>query len=1663
MRVLLFIFCFLTGCTFAQSEFEFVPNAGQWDERILYKAEIPSGALYLEEDGLTFNFFDVSAIHKMHDGSRVDSIKAHAYKIVFENAQVPITNLQDLKAGVINYALGNDASKWVSGLKGGTTVLYEEVYPGVDFKIYTVNGVLKYDFIVKPNADPSAIKLRYNGLSYMSLRAGSLFLNTRLGSVKDTKPVALQASDEVEARFILDSNLVTFDIGNYNRNEVLTIDPTLVFSTYSGSFANNFGFTATYDDDGNLYAGGSVFSEGYPTTLGAYDIFFRSSTYYGWNNRGQIWGVSDIGITKYSADGTSRIYSTYLGGNRCELPHSLVVNKRGELFVLGTTSSSNYPTSANAYDQTFNGGTEANLANGIFVNYTAGSDIVVSRLSADGGGLLASTYVGGSANDGLNLNGDLVANYADQMRGEIILDEQENVMIGSSTASSNFPVSAGAYQSVYGGGMQDGVVFKMNENLSTVLWGSFFGGANADGVYSVIKGNNNSIYFAGGTKSDDLNFKANAFQQNYGGGITDGFYANFSANGAELLAGSYVGSPGYDQVYFIREDRSNQIYTFGQSDIFGDYWIRNAAYNSPNSGQFVNKFNDAQTDLEWSTTFGSGENKINISPTAFLVDLCNKVYLTGWGSGSAGFDGVGGNIADGTTGMEVTADAFKSTTDGHDFYLMVLEDDASSLVYGSFFGGDISQEHVDGGTSRFDEKGIIYQSVCAGCGGNNDFPIQPANAVGPTNNGSWFGNAGCNNGVFKFDFGLPNVVADFTTEPVTCANEPITFENQSKFLQNSTILWDFGDGTESSDTNPTHTYAAAGRYMVKLIISDPAACNLTDTAVQKVLVLGGNNESIGTDTTCYNQPTQIGIPPLADTAVTYLWSPSVGLSDTTISNPLATAAQEITYTLVITKNGCSDTLIQTVFPFNSPYTLTNGVTCEDNLAQGTFEGLNYTSFWWSSSLAFNDTLNVFPSGRDFSVLPTNTGANVYHIRASDVNGCTVQDSVLYWVPENAKLLNDYDLCLGDTLVLPLDLFVNEADSLDPEYVWQPASSVIQNDTAVLFMPTQTERYLLLKSYGLRCFDTVVVNINVRNNQPQLLPDSIVCNGYALNFSSSENQVYQRVVWLNSTGDTIGAGRNVQYSPLVGSNEVFIEYTDTFGCVYGDSFIVDNLNFKVKTTADTVTCNLTSPTASIQNYDPNSMASILWETNTQFIGDSTLPSVTISANEFYNQVWVNVTDTAGCFDSDTVIVLNLEIEDYELPPVSICLGEPLRIGIPFDTAATSIQFSWLPSDSVSNPLIANPSVVATDTIQLGLIVDNGTCTDTIPQLINIASNSLKAFGDTTLCNQQPNILLRSQTKNGVTHHWSSNRLFSDTLLLGINEDSLIYPSTLGENTVFVQVFDEIGCTYVDSVAVNIYEYDLQYQPSLEGCSGNFIPVISEGYEIYDSVRWLYGPSPILRTAATDTNALVFGPAGNYLLPITSTSAYGCTDTDFVSVTIGALDTVGINLSTTADTLINNETAVITAFPAGGEYLWQPQGIISQTNGNSITVSITEDTWVTAVVQDPVVSSCAQTDSVFLKFIDSKCLDPYIFVPNAFTPNGDGENDELFVRGRNITDVYFAVFNRWGEKVFETRDISVGWDGYFRGRSADPAVFDWYLQYFCEGQQEFFQKGNVTLIR
>lgn len=1121
--LLLGLVCSLTSVAAEQctncAPIQFKQNLGQWDKNILYKSELKNGAVFIEKNQITFNLFDVRDVlrikgdhHKLENYQpTIDyTMHFHALRFSFENALSSSTvTATNASKEYFNYFLGNDKNKWAGGVRAFTELNTANLYKGINLKVVSENGHMKYEYEVSAGISPSAIQLKIDGASSLSIdEQQNLVIGTSVGNVTDTKPYAFQfvhgEKKEVECRFVLAGNVLgyTFPKG-YDKNEKLYIDPTLIFSTYSGSTADNFGYSATYDSKGNAYGAGSVFGVGYPVTLGAYQMNYVGGPTITFSNGGTYPG-DDIGITKYSADGTQRIYSTYLGGFGQDLPHSLVANSNDELYVLGTTGCTNYPVTTNAYDTSYNGGNDPGVFDGIAAHYKNGSDIVVSRFSADGTQLLASTYVGGSDNDGLNYRagqsyatpGFTRHNYADEVRGEIDIDKNNNIYVASCTRSQNFPRTAGTFQNSFGGGL-DACVFKIDANLTTMIWSTTLGGAEDDASYSVAIDGDENIFVAGGTRSTDFPVSPNTFQSAFSGGETDGFIVHINKNGQSIISSTYFGYGDYDQIYFVDLDKANNVYVLGQADNAGSQYITNALYSKNNGGQFISKFNEALDSLIWSTSFGRGIGVTDISPTAFLVDVCNSIYACGWGS--QGVNNIVGGTG-GTFGLDVTPNAFKPTTDGQDFYLMVLKDDASQLVYATFMGGNISEEHVDGGTSRFDRKGIVYQSVCAGCGSNDDFPTTPG-AVSNTNNST-----NCNNAVFKFNLDLPICLADFTAAN-TCVNLPLSFNNQSSGTGTLNYQWLFGDGGVSTIQNPLHTYAQSGLYDVMLVVSDPTSCNGSDTVVKKILVIGGNAPSTLPDiTVCSSQAVQIGIPPSSDYTISYLWSPSATLSSATISNPFANPQQTTTYTLLVSNGICVDTIRQKVIVFSDALTLSgDNVLCPGDTLQlsvtNTQPGQTLTYAWQPANQIISGANTATP-------LVSPNQNTTYSVSVINQLGCTFTGSIQITITSALPGVNAFavpdTIFPGDTTQLNLTLSGSVST-----IVWQQDATLSATDVAnPIAYPNDTRNYFVevTDTNGCSKRDTVTVYVK---KKPCEEANIYIPNAFSPNGDGKNDVLYVR--------------------------------------------------------------------------------------------------------------------------------------------------------------------------------------------------------------------------------------------------------------------------------------------------------------------------------------------------------------------------------------------------------------------------------------------------------------------------------------------------------------------------------------------------------------------------
>lgn len=855
-------------------------NKGQWDQGILYKGDIPDGYVFLRSNGFTYTLFSPPDMKQLEDSYHGDVSPDSALKINASNpSDVALANTQNklqtsgqagstprtgsVSASTVvppapklihgqsyqvnflnstpgaqivadhpseayyNYYFGDDQTKWKSGLHSYGGITYKSMYPDIDVRVYSEASQMKYDLIVYPGGDLGKVSLQYKGANSLEVKKGALWINTSVGEVEEMAPYSYQLIDNqkvlVPSEYRLENGIVSFHVKTYDHSHSLIVDPNIIFCSFTGSHIDNWGYTATYDAEGDMFLGGIVFGQGYPlfpTSPGPFQAKYGGGILYEGNPLG-----FDMGICKFDPTGNKLLYATYLGGNSNEQPHSLVVDANDNLIVAGRTESTNFPETARAGP----GGDW---------------DITVTKFNAAGTALLGSIIIGGTANDGVNITDNreigvisLLQNYGDDARSEVIVDAAGNIYLISSSESTDFPIVGPVFQPTKNA-QQDAVIMKIKSDCSGIIWSSFLGGNGDDAAYVMDLDPSGNLYVAGGTSSSDLPTTAGVIQPHFAGGIADGYIAEISNDGANLLRLTYLGTPSMDEIYGLQLDAAGAVYINGITDGVWPVTANGKYPGIPTNGkQFICKLKPDLSAYVYSTVFGTSASSPtslhNISPVAFLVDRCENVYVSGWGGPIYPRD-PSLYVNSGTTGLPITPDALKSTTDGRDFYFFVLKRDAVSILFASYFGQNGgATDHVDGGTSRFDKSGIIYEAICANCGAGVVFPTTPG--VWAATNGY---PPGCNEVALKIAFNLAGVTAGIrTVNGDTSGCIPLSLEFEDTVRVAKQYDWNFGDGTPDTLTTAfevPHTYPGVGVYRVRLIAIDSTSCNIADTVYMTV-------------------------------------------------------------------------------------------------------------------------------------------------------------------------------------------------------------------------------------------------------------------------------------------------------------------------------------------------------------------------------------------------------------------------------------------------------------------------------------------------------------------------------------------------------------------------------------------------------------------------------------------------------------------------------------------------------------------------------------------------------------------------------------------------------------------------------------------------------------
>jgi gliding motility-associated-like protein len=797
LSILIFTACFYN--VKAQT-LTFIKNKKQWPAKVQFAADLPTGQVFIEKDRLTWKLFNANDLHNEHmqRAAKRESeqiLRGHNYQMVFVGVDLSRYVALDQTQTYFNYFLGNDPTKWSGDVKGFGKVNFKNVYPGIDLNFYSSSGALKYDFLVGAGYSPSLISMKYLHVNSLGIKSGKLLIETSIGTVTESIPEAYQIINgkkkKIDCKYSLINNEVFFSLGEYDKNIDLVIDPVVVVSSYSGTESISFGLGLVPDEWGFMYLSSMNITKAYPVTMGAVQTSFAGGYY-------------DCTVSKFNPSGTSKIFSTYIGGNKEELILNCVAQK-GELAVFGYTTSDTFPL----------------LANGFQIKHKGARDYFIIKLDSSGKQLIASTYLGGKKHESTQTisNGNT---YFLENLGEMIVDAKGNCYVLGVSTSLDYPVTANCVTCYCDStNFGDLVVTKLNPSLTSVLWSTYMGGKWNEGPAGIIFTRDGNILCAGNTVSNNFPTTSSVLSQTKS---PSGDIVLFKMNAADgsLISSTYVPLKSNEMAYRIANDINDNIYVAGSIISPASVTSTPGAYNNSAGTILFLKISPALDQIQVLSKYGypsSQEKRIEID--AFNVDSCGNIYFGGFGF----------------PGLPVTPDAFKSNAEQYgSMYVGVFKSDFTSLSFASYYGGPgVGQigDHDDGGLNYFDKRGNFYHATCEPLG----WPVTPGafsnfnivDTISPYNN-----SAKTSDAFVKMDLQtFVNVNSSLGGVLKSCSPITATFAASPNF---GTVTIVPGDGSPAVNTaSLVHTYNVFGVYNAYVIAgTDTTTCNKTDSVRIKI-------------------------------------------------------------------------------------------------------------------------------------------------------------------------------------------------------------------------------------------------------------------------------------------------------------------------------------------------------------------------------------------------------------------------------------------------------------------------------------------------------------------------------------------------------------------------------------------------------------------------------------------------------------------------------------------------------------------------------------------------------------------------------------------------------------------------------------------------------------
>lgn len=583
-------------------------------------------------------------------------------------------------------------------------------------------------------------------------------------------------------------------------------------------------------------------------------------------------------------------------------------------------------------------------------------------------------------------------------------------------------------------------------------------------------------------------------------------------------------------------------------------------------------------------------------------------------------------------------------------------------------------------------------------------------------------------------------------------------------------------------------------------------------------------------------------------------------------------------------------------------------------------------------------------------------------------------------------------------------------------------------------------------------------------------DTFTC-GKPLVISAISN-VPTTIQWTDPQGAGLGTGPSLTVNPATMTTQTYIATaTDPYQCFEQDTIVVANYQTDLALQGGGVidTCPMPSYNICVTNLDPFDVLTFEWTASnggTILSGDDTTCPFVTAQQGVTATFTATVTNQWGCSEvADFQVTTHLFDPVLQQAPV-ICPGVPTPIN---PQGNPQLQYAWSPQTGLSCYDCPNPTATLFSNQTYTVTVEgfNGDDICSRTQTVNVLVNPLIELAtdpadSSAICSPTAFTFTATTSSNIVTEYlWSQNPDFSNPIG-NTNQVSVV---AMGTETYYVLAADTLGCK--DTARVDIFAYpinvslDDRFNYCVESSPLTITAVNNAPSQV---LTYTWSPAEYIVSVSPDGSTVQVEVPDTALIFVEMENQYGCITTDSATlIYFDIFPTVG-EISSSEDTILFNSgefSQLEIDFFTTYTYDWEPAEGLDNPNIHNPKASPDETTTYTVLITNE--GGCVVEKEVTIVVLNPDCQEPYIFLPNAFTPNGDGENDVLYVRSNIVESLELVIYNRWGQKVFETTNQETGWDGTFKNTLQTPDVFAYYLKAKCFNGQEFFKKGNVTLLR